>query len=63
MILEQGGKTRAKPNSIRATAFIVENEELVGITISDVRLEPRGSPKWTVAGKIRDGCQVTTLNV
>jgi hypothetical protein len=33
------------------------------VVVSDIALEPRGSAEWTVAGKIRKGRQVTTLNV
>jgi hypothetical protein len=36
---------------------------LFGIAVSGMGLEPRASPKWTVAGKIRNRHQVTTLNV
>jgi len=30
-------------------------QRLFGIAVNSMRLEPKGSPKWTVAGKIRNG--------
>ncbi len=41
-----------------------ETDDLVGISVSGMDLEPRGcSPEWTVAGEVWDGRQVTALNI
>jgi hypothetical protein len=40
-----------------------ELRDLSGIAISAMEVEPRGSSKWAVAGKIRKGRQITVLNL
>ena len=35
----------------------------IEIANKGIGLEPRGSPKWTMAGKIRNRRQITTLNI
>ena len=40
-----------------------ESEDLIGVAIFGMRLEPGGSPKRTVAGKIRNRRQITALHI
>ena len=39
------------------------NQRLFGVVVSPMRFEPRGSAKWAVAGKVRNGRQVHNSNV